>query len=117
MTLDAFRDYCLNLPFTTEGFPFGETVLVFKVSEKIFALADIALFEAINLKCDPDMAEELRERYAAVTPGFHMNKKHWNTVRLDGTVPNKMLLEWINHSYDLVAATLPRKIRQHMGLP
>lgn len=117
MTLDAFRDYCLSLPFTTEGFPFGENVLVFKVGEKIFALADIEFFEAINLKCDPDLAIELRERYAAVTAGYHMNKKHWNTVQLDGSIPTKMLLEWIAHSYDLVAASLPKKVRQSIGLP
>lgn len=76
MTLEAFRDYCLNKPGATEGLPFGEDVLVFKVGEKIFALANIKLFEQINLKCDPELALELRERYTAVTSGYHMNKKH-----------------------------------------
>lgn len=112
MDLEAFRNYCLSLPGVTEGFPFGETVIVFKVGEKIFALADAEFFATINLKCDPELAIELRERYPAVIPGFHMNKKHWNTVHTDGGVPVKLLLEWTKHSYDLVLASLPSKVRQ-----
>ena len=111
MDLETFRNYCLSLPGVTEGFPFGETTLVFKVGEKIFALADAELFASVNLKCDPELAMELRERYPAVIPGFHMNKKHWNTVQIDGSIPTKLLLEWAKHSYDLVAASLPAKVR------
>jgi predicted DNA-binding protein (MmcQ/YjbR family) len=112
MDLETFRHFCLSLPGVTEGFPFGETVLVFKVGEKIFALADAEIFATVNLKCDPELAIELRERYPAVIPGYHMNKKHWNTVHIDGSVPAKLLLEWTRHSYDLVKASLPARIRQ-----
>ena len=111
MDLETFRNYCLSLPGVTEGFPFGETTLVFKVGEKIFALADAEIFASVNLKCDPERAIELRERYPAVIPGYHMNKKHWNTVENDGSIPAKLLLEWTKHIYDLVAASLPAKVR------
>lgn len=111
MDLETFRNYCLSLPGVTEGFPFGETTLVFKVGEKIFALADAEIFASVNLKCDPERAIELRERYPAVMPGYHMNKKHWNTVQNDGSIAAKLLLEWTKHSYDLVAASLPAKVR------
>lgn len=111
MDLETFRNYCLSLPGVTEGFPFGETTLVFKVGEKIFALADAEIFASVNLKCDPERAIELRERYPAVIPGYHMNKKHWNTVQNDGSIPAKLLLEWTKHGYDLVAASLPAKVR------
>ncbi len=114
MDLETFRNYCLSLPGVTEGFPFGDETLVFKVGEKIFALADAGFFASVNLKCDPEKAIELRERYAAVTPGYHMNKKHWNTVLIDGSISWKMLSEWTKHSYDLVVASLPAKLR--MGL-
>jgi predicted DNA-binding protein (MmcQ/YjbR family) len=116
MDLETFRNYCLGLPAVTEGFPFGETVIVFKVGEKIFALADAELFATVNLKCDPEMAIELRERYPAVLPGYHMNKKHWNTIQIDGSIPSKMLLEWTKHSYDLVLASLSAKIRQALEI-
>lgn len=106
MTLDTFLAYCLNLPGTNEGFPFGEPTLVLKVMDKIFALTDADKFESINLKCDPEKAIELRERYDAVQPGYHMNKKHWNTIVLDGSIPNKLILQWTKDSYDLVAASL-----------
>jgi len=115
MDLETFRNYCLSLPGVTEGFPFGETTLVFKVGGKIFALADAELFASVNLKCDPELAIELRERYPAVLPGYHMNKKHWNTVQNDGSIPAKLLLEWAKHSYDLVLASLPGKVRQALG--
>jgi predicted DNA-binding protein (MmcQ/YjbR family) len=84
---------------------------VFKVSGKIFALTDIELFESINLKCDPERAIELREKYPCVLPGYHMNKKHWNTIVLDGTVSDKVLQEWISHSYDLARKSLPKRNR------
>lgn len=111
MDLETFRNYCFSLPGVTEGLPFGPDTLVFKVGEKIFALADADLFASINLKCDPELAIDLRERYPSVIPGYHMNKKHWNTIQMDGTVSVTLLLEWTKHSYDLVRASLPAKVR------
>lgn len=107
--------FCLSLPGTEEGFPFGEHTLVFYVKGKLFALLDVNSFESVNLKCDPDEAVELRERYEGVTPGYHMNKKHWNTVTFDGSIPDKLLLEWTRKSYDLVVAGLPKKLREELG--
>jgi predicted DNA-binding protein (MmcQ/YjbR family) len=116
MDLEAFRQYCLSLPAVTEDFPFDENVLVFKVAGKIFVLTDVNTFESINLKCDPDLAVELRERYDAVQPGYHMNKKHWNTVLMDGSISNKLTMEWTKHSYDLVVASLSKKVKAEFGL-
>lgn len=109
MDIEAFQQFCLSLPETTEEFPFGSDTLVYKVRGKMFALAGLEIFESINLKCDPEEAIELRERYAAVQPGYHMNKKHWNTVTLDRTVSDALIFKWIKNSYDLVAAGLPQK--------
>ncbi|HTH56274.1 MAG TPA: MmcQ/YjbR family DNA-binding protein [Cyclobacteriaceae bacterium] len=103
MNLESFRLYCLNKENVTEEFPFGEDTLVFKVKGKIFVIAGMEPFEGINLKCDPEKAIQLREQYEAVQPGYHMNKKHWNTVAMDGSIPDKLVKEWIDHSYDLVA--------------
>ena len=114
MHIEAFREYCLSLPGTTEEFPFGEETLVFKVGGKMYALTDVDLFESINLKCDPEKAVELRERYPAVQPGYHMNKKHWNTVLTDGSIPDLLLQEWIKESYQLVVEGLPKKVRESL---
>jgi predicted DNA-binding protein (MmcQ/YjbR family) len=103
MDIESLREYCISKKGATESFPFGEETLVFKVSGKIFALVNLYGDLSINLKCDPELAIELRERYASVTPGYHMNKKHWNTVYLDGTVPDKEICSWIDHSYRLIA--------------
>jgi predicted DNA-binding protein (MmcQ/YjbR family) len=102
MNIEIIREYCTGKPNVTEGFPFGEDTLVFKVNGKIFALANLDGDLSINLKCNPSFALERREKYNSVTPGYHMNKKHWNTVILDGSVPDKELFSWIDHSYDLV---------------
>jgi predicted DNA-binding protein (MmcQ/YjbR family) len=102
MNIEILRDYCLSKPHATEGFPFGEDTLVFKVSGRIFALANLDGELSVNLKCDPQLALELREIYSSVTPGYHMNKKHWNTINLDGSVPDKEIFSWIDHSYDLI---------------
>jgi predicted DNA-binding protein (MmcQ/YjbR family) len=115
MTLAQFHEYCLSLPGVTEEFPFGDETLVYKVSGKIFALSGLENFETINLKCDPEEAIELRERYEGVVPGYHMNKKHWNTVDVHSGIPNKLLLEWIRKSYNLVVASLPKKEREKLG--
>src|SRR6266481_1404541 len=109
MDLAQFREYCLSKPCATESTPFGPGVLVFKVRDKMFALA--ALDEVptlVNLKCDPDLALDLRHRYEQVTPGYHMNKKHWNTVDIEGGIPDPELRKMIDHSYDLVAKSLPK---------
>lgn len=102
MNVEIIREYCLNKYNTTEGFPFGENTLVFKVKGKIFALANLDGELSINLKCDPALAIDLREKYSSVTPGYHMNKKHWNTVLLDGSIPDKEIFSMIDHSYNLV---------------
>ena len=112
MTLDEFRAHCLVMPGFTEDLPFGPEVLAFRVGGKIFALMDVDAFLSVNLKCDPERAIELREQYAGITPGYHMNKAHWNTVLTDGSVPPRLLLELADHSYDLVRASLPRKVRE-----
>jgi predicted DNA-binding protein (MmcQ/YjbR family) len=110
--LEQFREYCLKKPHVTEGTPFGEDVLVFKVAGKMFALAALDEFPATaNLKADPDMALELRDRYEQVRPGYHMNKKHWNTVEIDSGIPDRELRKMIDHSYELVVASLPRAVR------
>ena len=112
MTFDTFRSYCLAKPHTTESMPFDEETLVFKVAGKMFALTDtMSLPLSVNLKCQPELALELRERYDAVRPGYHQNKKHWNTVVMDGTIPASELREMIDHSYDVVVAGLPKKVR------
>jgi len=111
MDIESFRNYCIAKPGTTEEFPFDNNTLVFKVLGKMYALADVDEFESINLKCQPELAAELREKYPGVTPGYHMNKKHWNTVRMDGSIPDPTILSWINLSYDLVVKGLPKKLR------
>jgi len=109
MDLAEFREYCLTKPDTTEGTPFGPDVIVFKVSGKMFALA--ALDEVpttVNLKCDPELALDLRDRYEQVRPGYHMNKKHWNTVEIERGIPDLKLRKMIDHSYELVIKGLPK---------
>jgi len=111
VNIEEIRDYCSNKKGVTEGFPFDETTLVFKVFDKMFALTNLDGDLSINLKCDPDKAIELRELYSAVIPGYHMNKKHWNTIQMDGSVPDNKIQEWIDHSYTLVYDKLPKKIK------
>ena len=111
MNIEAFRSYCLSKKGVTEEFPFGEDTLVFKVMGKMFALTDVELFESINLKCDPEKAVQLREEYPAVLPGYHMNKKHWNTVLMDEGLGERLIKEWIDKSYDLVVASLSKSLQ------
>ena len=112
MDLESFREYCLKKPQATEGTPFGEDVLVFKVAGKMFALAALDEIPATaNLKCDPDLALELRDRYEQVRAGYHMNKKHWNTIEIDAGLPEPELRKMIDHSYDLVVKSLPKAVR------
>ena len=108
MDLAEFREYCLSKPGATEDMPFGEDVLVFRVGGKMFALAPLDEIPATaNLKCDPDLALELRDRYEQVRPGYHMNKKHWNTVEIGGGIPDVELRRMIDHSCELVVQRLP----------
>jgi predicted DNA-binding protein (MmcQ/YjbR family) len=102
MNIESLREYCISKQYVTESFPFDDETLVFKASGRIFALVSLEGDFTINLKCDPAFALELRERYPAVIPGYHMNKKHWNTVVLDGSIPDKEVYSWIDHSYGLV---------------
>lgn len=110
MDIESVRDYCLAKNAVEEGFPFGENVLVFKVKGKIFLLArlETPVLE-FNVKCDPEQAIEWREQYAAVQPGYHMNKKFWNTVTLDGSIPVRIVRQMIDDSYRLVVGSLPKK--------
>jgi predicted DNA-binding protein (MmcQ/YjbR family) len=103
MNIESLREYCISKNNVTESFPFGDDTLVFKTDGKIFALVNLGGDLSINLKCDPALAIELREKFPSVTPGYHMNKKHWNTVQLDGSVPDKKIFSWIDHSYDRIA--------------
>jgi len=115
MNIEEFREYCIAKPAVTEEFPFDEVTLVFKVANKMFALTGLNKEFSINLKCDPEHAIELREEYPAVQPGYHMNKKHWNTVYVDGSVKDQLLKEWVDDSYNLVVKSLPKKVRDEIG--
>ena len=113
MDLETFREYCLTKPNVAEGTPFGADTLVFKVEKKIFALASLDdVPPRVNLKCDPERALDLRDRYEEVQPGYHMNKKHWNTVLLDGVIPEREIKKMIDHSYELVVQSLPKSKRE-----
>ena len=116
MTLEAYCTFCLSLPHVTDSFPFDQNTLVFKVGGKIFALLDVEDFEGVNLKCDPEEALELRELYSSITGGFHMNKKHWNTVMLNGDVDDKLVFDLTIKSYQLVLNGLPKKIKNELTL-
>lgn len=112
MNIESIREYCLLKKGVTEDTPFGPDTLVFKVMGKIFALTNLDGNLRINLKCDPEKATELREEYSCVQPGYHMNKAHWNSVYIDGSVPDKLICEWIDLSYNLVVESLPKKDRE-----
>ena len=116
MNVEEVRDYCLSKKGVTEGFPFGEEVLVFKAMEKIFLLTSLTETPfRCKLKMNPELAEEYRENYSDVIPGYHMNKKMWNSVYFDtGNIPRKELLWMIDHSYDEVVRGLPKKIQQEL---
>ena len=108
MDIEAYRKYCLKKKGVTEALSFDKNTLVYKVRGKMFVLAGIDPFESITLKCDPATAIQLRAVYAEVTPGYYMNKKHWNTVRLDGSIHDNLIYRWIDDSYRLVVDKLPR---------
>ena len=116
MDIETIHQYCISKPGVTEEFPFDESTLVFKVAGKMFALTGLdASPKFINLKCDPERAVELREEYNSITPGYHMNKKHWNSLYFeDSDVPPKLILELIDHSYTLVVNSLPKKTQNSL---
>ncbi len=109
--LEKIREYCLAKKGVTESFPFDESTLVFKVMTKMFCLTDVDNPVSLNLKCDPERAIELRERHKEILPGYHMSKKHWNTVEITGSLKDDFILELIDHSYDLIVMSLPKKVR------
>ncbi len=119
MNIEQYRNYCINKKGVTEHFPFDEDVLVFKVMGKMFALSSVKKWEegtpSVNLKCDPNRALELREEYEAVQPGYHMNKNLWNTVAINIDVPDEMIWELIDHSYDLIVASLTKKLQAELA--
>jgi predicted DNA-binding protein (MmcQ/YjbR family) len=113
---DVVLARCRRLRSASEGFPFGETAVVFKIGGKMFAIVSIGDWPgSVSLKCDPGYAVSVREQYPAVTAGYHLNKRHWNTVNLDGSVPDEVLAEWIQDSYDLALAGLTRTQRAALG--
>jgi predicted DNA-binding protein (MmcQ/YjbR family) len=115
LNIESFRSFCLSLKGTTEEFPFGEDTLVYKVMGKMFALTDLESFQSINLKCDPETGVQLREQYASVLPGYHMNKKHWITVLMDGSISDKEVRAWTEQSYQLVAASLTKSQKSDLA--
>lgn len=117
MDVADIRSYCLAKPGTSDDMPFDDTVIVARVLGKIFAFLPLdTIPTVIALKCDPERAVELRERYEAIRPGFHLNKKHWNSITCDGSVPASMIRELIDHSYDLVAKGLSKRQRDELAV-
>jgi predicted DNA-binding protein (MmcQ/YjbR family) len=115
MNVEEFREYCLSKKGVEESFPFGEETLVFKVMGKLFALTNLNWDRfSVNLKCNPERALELRERHSQIIPGYHMNKKHWNTIEFETGLDHELLLELIDHSYDLVVQKMPKKLREEL---
>lgn len=115
MNIETLREYCLSKNGAAESFPFGDDTLVFKVLGRMFALVNLDSDLSVNLKCDPEKAIALRETYASVLPGYHMNKKYWNTVMLDGTLPDRLINEWITDSYGLVVKALTQKQKKELA--
>lgn len=102
MNIEKIREYCISKKGVTEGFPFDQNTLVFKVMDKMFALVNLVDAKSINLKCEPEKAIALREQYNAVLPGYHMSKKHWNTVMFNESISDNLIMQWIDDSYNLV---------------
>ena len=118
MNLDNYYEFCISKKAATEHFPFDEDTLVFKVGNKMFALANLSGFEngnpTANLKCDPNRAQELRAEFKDIQPGYHMSKVHWNTINLNKNVSDKIVFELINHSYQLVFESLTKKLQSEI---
>ena len=116
MNIEEVREYCITKKGCEETFPFDDVTLVFKVMGKMFALLSLEKGNSINLKCNPERSIQLREQYPAITPGFHMNKKHWNTIGIDGSIPDDLLYQWIDESYNLIVDSLPKKLKAELNL-
>lgn len=117
MDAETLREYCLKKTGTTEDMPFGPDTLAFRVQDKIYALVSLETFPTrFNAKCDPERALKLREEHPAIVPGYHMNKTHWNTVVLDGSLPDRLVESIVDESYDLIVASLPRKQREALTI-
>ena len=114
MNIEELREYCLSFAGATESMPFDDNTLVFKVMDKMFALTNLEGDLSVNVKCDPELALELRAKYSCVVPGYHMNKKHWNTILINGTVTEVLVKEWITCSYNLVVKSLSKKIKDEL---
>ncbi len=114
MNIEDYRNYCISKKGVSEGFPFDETTLVFKVMGKMFALADVEAFTFINLRCDSEKAIELREEFNGVTPGYHMNKTNWNSVSTLGDISDRLIYQWIDDSYDLIVTSLTKKLQEEL---
>jgi predicted DNA-binding protein (MmcQ/YjbR family) len=114
MNIEEYRNFCLSLKEADEGLPFDNKTLVFTVKGKMFSLTNIETFELINVKCDPQEAIILREQYEAVIPGYYMNKKHWNSIKMDGSIPDQQIKDWIKQSYSLVVSSLSKKIQKEL---
>jgi predicted DNA-binding protein (MmcQ/YjbR family) len=115
MHIENIREYCLAKSKVTESMPFGDETLVYKVMDKMFLLMNLEGELRINIKCDPEEAIRLRETHQAVLPGYHMSKKHWNTVIIDGTIPGELILKWIDKSYNLVVSGLPKSVQKSIN--
>ena len=114
MNIEQYREFCLSFPGTSESTPFDQDTLVFKVMGKMFALTSISAFEYVNLKCDPEKAVELRDRYESVQPGYHMSKKHWNSVMVNQQLNDREIFHWTRHSYELVVSKLTKKLKTEL---
>jgi predicted DNA-binding protein (MmcQ/YjbR family) len=116
MNLESYRTYCLAKKGVTEHFPFDQKTLVFKVCNKMFALADVEDFSGVNLKANPQYAVEIRETYAGISPGWHMSKTHWNTISVNSDVPDSLFFSLIDHSYQCIIDALPKKVRREFEM-
>ena len=114
MNSEQIREYCLNLPAVTEDMPFGDDTLVFRIKNKIFALLNLEGEIRLNLKCDPEKAIALREEFSAIIPGYHMNKAHWNTLIMNGSLKVELIRSLIDHSYELIIESLPKKVKEEL---
>ncbi len=114
MNIESFRTYCLSLPHVTEKMPFDDKILVFYIGGKMFTLCDLTHFDFINVKCDPEKALELRAEYEEVRPGYHMSKKHWNSIYVNGRLSDSQIKQWVKDSYDLVFQGLPKKLQKEL---
>ena len=115
MNIEELRDYCIQKKGVTESFPFDDKVLVFKVMNKMFALVNVEISDSVNLKCDPEKTIELREQFMGIIEGYHMSKKHWNTVLIESDVNRLLLLELIDHSYNLIVSKLTKKEKEALA--